>query len=88
MATQAEQNWSQTGTKPGTNMAQYDARALHMIVNYDVSPTNIFGSWLRTEACFENFKIYSLKLAKNAMPVFGYSLGVHRQRPSWGKYEK
>lgn len=43
-----------------------------MIVNYDVSPTNIFGSWLRTGACFENFKIYSLKLAKNAMPLFGF----------------
>lgn len=30
-AAEAEQNWSQTGTKPGTNMAQFDARALHIL---------------------------------------------------------
>lgn len=28
---QPKQNWSQTGTKPGTNMAQFDARALHIL---------------------------------------------------------
>lgn len=30
-APEAEQNQCQTETKPGTNMAQYDARALHIL---------------------------------------------------------